>query len=452
MTIQEIINAIDGICLNPDKIGNTLIKDIFTDSRKSLTDGLFVPLVGESFDGHNYINQVYDKGALATLSSNKKIVDDRLITIYVPDTKVALLALAKYYSRKFERCVVAITGSVGKTTTKDMIATVLAQKLKVHKTEGNFNNEIGLPLTLFKVKPDDDVSVLEMGMNHFGEISNLTLTAEPDIAIITNIGTSHIENLGSREGILNAKLEILEGLKSDGIVLINGDEPLLTQAKGNNIWVTYGLNPSNDYYATDITYASTYVEAIFYSPLALFKLRVPAPGEHMVKNALAAIAVGELLGLTTTEIMDGIKSYKTGKMRMEITELPNQITIIDDTYNASVDSMVAALKVLENIETNSRKIAILGDMFELGIYSDKLHEEVGEVANEMNIDCVYTIGNYAQKINQGVTTCESEHFNTKELCIEQLPRIIRPGDVVLIKASRGMHLEQVVEAIGKVRY
>ncbi len=213
-----------------------------------------------------------------------------------------------------------------------------------------------------------------------------------------------------------------------------------------------GLDQSNDYYATDISYGSTYVEAVFNSPHNSCRIRIPAPGEHMVKNALAAMAVGEILGLSISEIEQGIKSYKTGKMRMQISELENGITIIDDTYNASVDSMVAALKVLQNIETTSRKIAILGDMFELGTHSEELHLQVGKAADAMDIDCVYTIGNYAQKINEGITVCEAEHFENKQLCISELSRLLRPGDVVLVKASRGMHLEQVVEAIGKVRF
>ncbi|OOO00455.1 MAG: hypothetical protein ATN35_07190 [Epulopiscium sp. Nele67-Bin004] len=450
LKIEEIINAVDGICLNPEKIGNTIIQGIYTDSRGELEDGLFVPLVGEKFDGHNYIDSVYNRGAFATLSSKKEIVDDRLITIYVEDTKMALLHLAKYYSQLFDRPVVAITGSVGKTTTKEMVSAVLFQSMKVHKTQGNFNNEIGVPLTLFRTQEGDGVSVIEMGMNHFGEIRNLTNAALPDIAIITNIGTSHIENLGSREGILKAKLEILEGVKSNGTVIVNGDEPLLVGAKQEG-WITYGLSDTNDYYATNIVHSSVVVSATLHTPIAEYDVCIPSPGEHMVRNALAAVAVAEKLGLQKKAIIRGIASYKSAQRRMDISI--GKVTIIDDTYNASVDSMVAALQVLENFDQTSRKVAILGDMFELGEYSQRLHQELGNKIATMNLDFVYTVGTDAEQINIGIDgAIPNKHYPNKQLFIEHLAENLKLHDVVLLKASRGMRFEYIVEAIGKVNY
>ncbi|OON90315.1 MAG: hypothetical protein ATN32_04230 [Candidatus Epulonipiscium fishelsonii] len=450
MQISEIITAVSGKCLNPEKIGNNLIKDITLDSRKNVNLGLFIPLIGEKFDAHDYIAQVYDKGVIATLTSINKISDEKLITILVKDTKQALLDLAEYVNSKFDRKIIAITGSVGKTTTKEMVSTVLASAVKVHKTEGNFNNEVGLPLTIFKTTSEDKVSVLEMGMNHFGEISKLTKVAKPDIAIITNIGTSHIENLGSREGILKAKLEILEGLKPDGKVLINGDEPLLVNVAQNTEWITYGLDKTNQYYATNIKYENISVSAYLHTPNDTYEVTIPSPGEHMVKNTLVAVAVAEMLKLDKHTILEGIKSYKSEKMRMQISTY-NDVTIIDDTYNASVDSMKAALQVLNKFEATGRKVAVLGDMFELGEHSIDLHQQVGEEFKNLNIDCLYTVGNYASEISNKAKKYNvySKHFMNKEEFLKGILENIKPRDVILLKASRGMGFEKIVESIKK---
>ncbi|OOB78829.1 MAG: hypothetical protein BEN19_08465 [Epulopiscium sp. Nuni2H_MBin003] len=450
MQINEILLATGGKCLNSIGNGDNVINGIYTDSRADLSGGLFIPLIGEKFDAHQYINTLFDKGAVATLTSKKEIIDDRLITIYVEDTRGALLDLAKYVNQKYPRTVVAITGSVGKTTTKEMVSSVLETSLIVHKTQGNFNNDIGVPLTLFRVKETDQVSVIEMGMNHFGEISTLTKVATPDIAIITNIGTSHIENLGSRKGILQAKLEILEGLKPNGTMIINGDEPLLINAKGDNNWITFGLDPNLDYYATNITQKDATVLATVHTPTDSFDIDIPSPGEHMVKNALVAIIVGEKLGLSKENIIKGIKNYKSEKMRMQISK--TDITIIDDTYNASYDSMIAAINVLANY--NTTKVAILGDMFELGEFAEKIHYDLGKYIQDAGIDCVYTIGSLSEKINEAIenSAIKKMHFATKELFLQEYKNYIKVGDTVLLKASRGMHFEQIVETIRKGKY
>ena len=297
MNLQEIASAVNGTVIN-SPADNIEIKDIKTDSRVDMTNGLFIPLVGEKFDGHNFIKSVYDKGAVATLTQHDTVEDSRLAAIKVQDTSKALLDLARYYRKQFDIPVVGITGSVGKTSTKDMIASVLTGKFNVHKTQGNFNNEIGLPLTLFALDDKTDVAVIEMGMNHFGEIHKLTTTALPKVAVITNIGTSHIENLGSREGILKAKLEILDGLDKDGVLVINGDNDLLKTVNVNVPTIKYGLDKSNDYYATDIIGEEFGTRATVTTPKGTYPIYIKALGEHMVYNTLAAIAVAECIGHT----------------------------------------------------------------------------------------------------------------------------------------------------------
>lgn len=457
LTIQEILSETGGKCLNNQEYGNTIIENIFTDSRQKVNKGLFIPLMGEKFDGHDYINQVYSMGAIATLTAKQEVIDNRLITIYVEDTREALLSLAKYYNKKFIRPIIAITGSVGKTTTKEMVTSVLETAFKVHKTVGNFNNDIGVPKTIFSLSPDDQVSVIEMGMNHFGEISQLSKTVNPDFAVITNIGTAHIENLGSREGILKAKLEILDGLKPNGKVIINGDEPLLFDIKQDN-WITVGLHPkvdfnaSLDYFATNIVSYNKMTKAIVYTPTSEFLIKIPAPGKHMVRNALVAICIAEQLGISTENIIKGIANYQPEKMRMQIIKA-NEMTIIDDTYNASYDSMAAAIDVLELYLPRNNRVAILGDIFELGDFSEQIHRNIGEYIADHTIDCLYTIGNFARYINEAVTTSTNriytKHFDNKEIFIKELNTHIKPGDTILVKASRGMNFEEIVGAMRK---
>lgn len=456
LSLDEIVGAVNGKLLNPSISGSSLcIESITTDSRKQMEKGLFIPLKGERFDGHDFISSVYDKGAIATLTMNDEVVDERMATILVEDTKMALLDLGCFYRKQFQLPVIGITGSVGKTSTKEMISAVLSGKWNVHKTQGNFNNEIGLPLTLFNLNHSHEAAVIEMGMNHFGEIHNLTCSALPDVAVITNIGTSHIENLGSREGILKAKLEILDGLHADGLLIMNGDNDLLSTV--NNLTVksiSYGLMPTNDYWAKDIRSKGEYTEATIITPRQTYQIRIKALGEHMVYNTLAAIAVAEYFNLTEEEIMNGLSSYEPSKMRMHITTLESGLTIIDDTYNASPDSMRAALKVLRDYSINGRKVAILGDMFEMGEFAPELHQEVGQFVSEMAIDVLIAIGDLAKHIYEGYKekgTKDAYYFETKEAFIENIMHIIQKEDCVLLKASRGMHFEALIEEVRKVK-
>lgn len=454
LKIQEIAEAVQGKLLNPEFAGE-IVESITTDSRQTLNKGLFIPLKGERFDGHHFIEQVFEKGAIATLTMADTIQDARLATIWVEDTQMALLSLAKFYRQKFQIPVVGITGSVGKTSTKEMIAATLSGKWQVHKTQGNFNNEIGLPLTLFQLEKNHEAAVIEMGMNHFGEIHRLTCTACPDIAVITNVGTSHIENLGSREGILKAKLEILDGLNPQGLLVINGDNDLLGSLKNLSVrTVTYGLDAKNDYWAENIRNQGMYTLADVTTPHHHYAIRIKALGEHMVYNTLAAIAVAEHYNLTEAEILKGLESYEPAKMRMHITEAEHGITIIDDTYNASVDSMKAALKVLSDYETEGEKIAVLGDMFEMGEFAPKLHQEVGAFAEEVKIDKLICIGALAKNIEAGYHEAggkNSYYFETKEAFTAEMGKLIKKADCVLFKASRGMHFETLVEEAGKVK-
>lgn len=453
LTLQDIVSAVQGKLLTAH-VADVMIQEVTTDSRKVVTKGLFIPLRGERFDGHQFIGQVYDKGAVATLTMEDCVEDPRLATIWVPDTGKALLDLARFYRKIFDIPVVGITGSVGKTSTKEMIAATLSGKWKVHKTEGNFNNEIGLPLTLFKLDAKHEVAVIEMGMNHFGEIHNLTTTALPDVAVITNVGTSHIENLGSREGILKAKLEILDGLSPEGLLVINGDNDLLGDLKDLNVKkVTYGLDSKNDYWAEKITNEGMYTLAEVTTPHAHYAIRIKALGEHMVYNTLAAIAIAEHYHLSEEEIKAGLASYEPAKMRMHITETEYGLTLLDDTYNASPDSMKAALKVLMDYQSKGRKVAVLGDMFEMGEFAPQLHQEVGIFANQVQVDLLISIGELAREIHMAYQNAGGKnayHFSNKEDFLKEMKQIIRSSDCILFKASRGMFFETLVEEARKV--
>ncbi|MGL5677285.1 MAG: UDP-N-acetylmuramoyl-tripeptide--D-alanyl-D-alanine ligase [Cellulosilyticaceae bacterium] len=456
LTIQDIIYATGGRCLNNEQIGNKLITSIITDTRQ-ITDGsLFVPLKGERFDGHAFVGDAFAQGAIATLSEKNELAHPEMVTIWVADTRKALLDLAAFYRGKFDVPVVAVTGSVGKTTTKDLIAAVLSAKYNTLKTEGNFNNEIGLPLTLFRLEEAHQMAVVEMGMNHFNEIHRLSVTASPDLAVITNIGVSHIENLGSQEGILQAKLEILDGLKSGGPLVINGDDPLLGQVQESEEHpvISCGQAPHQMYRASEIIMKDTMTYACVQTPKDTYDITIPALGEHMVYNSLVAIAIAEYFELTKEQILEGLMAYIPSKMRMNIKTYPTGMTVIDDAYNASPDSMVAALKVLAHYKTSGKRIAILGDMFEMGDFAENLHKEVGRQIAQLDVDCLIAVGDLGRYIQAGLLEVsdgsETYHYATKEACIEALGEHIALQDTVLVKASRGMAFEEIVKALGKV--
>ena len=413
----------------------------FTRNTKEINKGdVFIGLKG-SVDGSKFYLDALKNGAKGVIV-NKGVIDnyekiDNTFILEVDDTLKALGQIASLKRSKYNIPVVAITGSVGKTSTKDIVASVISQKYKVLKTEGNLNNDIGMPLMILRLK-DEEVLVLEMGMNHLGEISYLSNIAKPTLAIITNVGTAHIGNLGSRENILKAKLEITEGLS--GKLIINNDNDMLHNyylSNKANI-ITVGINNDSDIMAKDISYGEN--TSYKYND-TLINLNVG--GEAFIYNSMLAIAAGKELGLSIEEIKKGIESFELTKNRLQIYNV-NGYKIIDETYNANYDSMREAIKNLS--KESGRKIAVLGDMLELGDYSKEIHENIGKVVSENNIDLLITVGNDSKYINDNVTI-ENVHFNTNEEAIKFLKEILTNGDVVLLKASNSLKFIEIVNAI-----
>ncbi len=430
---------------------NAEITCISTDTRQLPEGCLFLALRGEKFDGHDFVQQAIAAGAAAAVTDTQ--IGD-LPCVVVPDTRQALLDIGRYYREMFDIPLVAVTGSVGKTTTKEMIACVLSESFCTLKTEKNFNNEIGMPKTLFGLTKEHGAAVIEMGMNHFGEISRMTRSAKPTIAVITNIGYSHIEHLGSQEGILKAKLEVLEGMEDGAPLIVSADDPMLCDLKKklDRPVFTYSVSTENspvgaDVYAEDIkeddgvtTFTIRHAEN---SILAV----LPTVGIHNVKNALAAYLVGLLAGMTPQEIVCGLAKYQPTGMRQNIMEKNGQ-TVIADCYNASPDSMRAGLGVLGNFRCSGRKIAVLGDMLELGEHSEMLHAKVGEMAKNAGIDMLFCYGSAARGIAANAGDAVAV-FCTEDAdgLTEALRKTLGEGDCVLFKASHGMHLERIIAAL-----
>lgn len=448
LTIEDILQATGGKIVSGSE--TTYINGVTTDSRAVSGGKLFIPLVGEKFDAHNFINAAFDLGASASLCH--KDIDGMLgkTIIKVEDTKIALGDIARYYKCKYNIPTVAVTGSVGKTTTKDMLYAVISRKYKTLKTPGNFNNDIGLPLTVFMLEKEHEAAVLEMGMNHFGEIDYLASIALPDVAVITNIGMSHIENLGSREGIFKAKTEVVKYLGKDKTLIVNGDDKYLSTLKGNvecNV-VYYGItNPENDIYAKDIEdkgVAGIDFTAVFNGKE--YPVKVRNAGKHNIYNALAAICAGIQLDIDVEEAIKGIYECEYTAMRMSIT-YEKGMTIINDCYNASPDSIRAALAVLDGTDTQ-RKIAILGDVLEMGEFAKDAHYDLGKSVK--NADILIAVGENARYIAEGAkdngmenVICFDKTLEAQKYCAD----IVRKGDAVLIKASRGMHFEDIYNEI-----
>lgn len=402
MTLTNIAQACGGRLICPGEPPAAEAAGVVIDSRKAGKDFLFIATKGERVDGHRFIPEVFAGGALG-------VVCERLPEqpagpcILVEDSFEALKRIGEFYRRQLSVKVVGITGSVGKTSTKEFVASVLSQKYRVHKTLGNYNNEIGVPLTVLSMPEDTEVAVLEMGINHFGEMHNLSRIARPDICIMTNIGQCHLEFLGSREGILKAKSEIFDFMGEDGAVCVNGDDDMLStikEVKGKPP-VTFGLSSSCRIYAADIAGRGLLgSEAVIHDRKAgiSFNAKIPLPGGHMVYNALAATAAGRLLGLTPEEISKGIAAVEGVSGRSHIIELADKV-VIDDCYNANPVSMEAALDLL--LQADGRTVAVLGDMFELGKEEAKLHERVGGYAVEKGVDCLICTGKLSRHMYEG---------------------------------------------------
>lgn len=419
---------------------DTTINSISTDSRDSKNVSLFIALSGEKFDGNQFIPSAIDGGAKGYMSDGNCDFTECEFAIKVKDTRKALMDLASAYRDRFDINIVGLTGSVGKTTTKELVASVLQTDRNIIKTQGNFNNEIGLPLTLFGIRKDHEIGVIEMGMSNFGEISRLTKCAKPQVAIITNIGESHIEYLGSREGILKAKCEILDGLKEDGVVILNGDDPLLLSIKGTLPFKTiyYGMNNAAcEVVAENVDIGNNGISFTVNGE----KYSVNLVGEHNVLNALCAITVGKICGLTAENIRKGLASYESTGIRQSITE-KDGITVITDCYNAAPTSVKAAIGVLTKI-AKGRKIAVLGDMAELGEKAPKYHEETGRFALENGVDILVLTGKYAQYTASGAEGLKISICHNNESIEKYLKENLSPGDTVLFKGSRVMKLEEV---------
>ena len=456
LDIAEIAKATKGeiVCDG----GAKTVKNIVTDSRKILPDSLFFALKGENLDGHDFVSEVLENGSMGAVvqKGGVKKYDwpSNAAIIEVEDTVQALLDTAKYYKSLFKNIdiTVAVTGSVGKTTTKEFIYSVLGAKFKTQKSEGNFNTETGLPFTLFALEENTKAIVLEMGMDKFGEIKRLSETAQPNTAVITNIGSSHIEHLGSKEGIKKAKFEILEGMEAGSNIILNADDPLLYAEKSktgiNEIF--FGIkNKEADISAEYIAFDYENHTSAF--ELDSFRFKIPALGAHNIYNALPAVTIGKIYGLANEEIQAGFANFENVKMRQNIYDY-NGITIIDDCYNASLESVLAAFEVLSGMaeRTKGHKIAVLSDILEAGDYSKQIHAEIGAVAAEKNIS-LYLFGEQSKATfdaffaEHGGKNCDGYYSGDKSAIGGMVAGEVKKGDVILFKASRGMKMEMVLE-------
>ncbi|WP_019909314.1 UDP-N-acetylmuramoyl-tripeptide--D-alanyl-D-alanine ligase [Paenibacillus sp. HW567] len=459
-TLRNIADMCGGELISPADM-DTEIAGVVTDSRKITPACLFVPLIGEHFDGHDYGDASLAAGAAATLwQRDKEGVPEAGGVILVDDTLAALQRLASAYLSQIAPQVVAVTGSNGKTTTKDIITALLEGQYRVHKTQGNFNNHIGLPLTILSMSGETQIAVLEMGMSSRGEIAHLASLAPPDVAVITNVGESHLLQLGSRKEIARAKLEIAEGLKPGGLLIYNGDEPLLAEVIAEPAFrapaemksFRFGLSPDNDDYPTGMMSHSggmTFTSSLH--PELAFSL--PLPGQHNVVNALAALAVARHYSVSEDNIKDGLSKLKLTGMRIEVMQAASGLILLNDAYNASPTSMRAAIDVLQSMKCGGSRIAVLGDMLELGPDEVRFHAEIGSYLNPAETDLVFTYGPLSAHIAEAASAqFGSERvfaFSDKGELTSALIGKCGPKDVVLFKASRGMRLEEVLHSLNE---
>lgn len=443
LLLKQAVEACGGRFYGDEALLGQYITGVTIDSRAVCPGFLFVPIKGDKHDGHNFIPKAREAGALCCLTEKPIEAGPYIL---VSSTLDAFQAIAAYYRSLFDIPVVGISGSVGKTTTKELVAGVLEQKYSVLKNEGNLNNQTGVPITVFRLDKCHEAAVIEMGMNHFGEIRNLARIARPKVCVLTNIGEAHLEYLGSKEGILKAKSEMFEYMEPGGHAVINGDDPLLrTLVSRFPDAVTYGLGESNKVRAKDI--ADLGLDGVSFTAChggKETKLHVPSPGAHMVMNALAALAVGEILGVSEEQIQRGISGFEPTSGRMHVTDT-GRITILNDAYNANPTSMAASICV--TAKAKGRSVCILGDMFELGNNENEYHRGIGRHAAKEGIDVIVCVGRlsknmYEAAIEQGANAL---HFEDREALLKALPSLIENGDTVLVKASHGMHLETVAD-------
>lgn len=455
LSIEEIVNASKGNLVSESEEIKS-VNELVIDSRLANKNNVFFAIIGETLDGHKFINSAIENGC-KTIIKNKnndlKINGEDLNIIEVENTEFALGDIAKYYKNKFDIPYIGVTGSVGKTSTRDMVYAAVSSKYKTLKNMKNLNNQFGVPLTLTNLDESYECAVIEMGMSGFNEIEYLVNVVNPKIGVISNIGLSHVEMLGSREGIFKAKMEITTNFDESCTLIVNGDDDMLTTLKGKDLnysLKTFGFEKDNTIYCVDFKMDddSTTFDVMMDGKIEQFY--IPTVGEHNIYNAMAAILVGQTLKISLDDIKSGLRDLEITKSRMDVIKTQNY-TVIDSVYNASVDSMRAALKVLNRYKT--RKVAILGDMFEMGSYAEFGHREVGKDVSK-NADILVAIGNDAkfiveEAINNKMNKENTYYFETKEIAMESLKDILQKDDVVLVKASRGMHLEKIVEFLSE---
>lgn len=444
-TAREICAAVGGTLLQDS---GAPVTGVTTDSRAVQPGQLFIPLVGERFDGHAYISKALEGGAAGCLTAREPetLLPGKLY-IQVADTRLALKALASWYRDKFDLPVVQVTGSAGKTTTKEMIASVLSQRYNTLRTEGNFNNDIGAPLTLLRLMPEHQAAVIETGMNHFGEIRYLGEMVRPDIAVITNVGDAHIENLGNtRQGILRAKCEIFENLTPEGIAVLNGDDELLNTVTLPQTILRCGVGDGCGVRVTDIddrglegVACTVTIEGEHY------RLTTSAPGRYMIYPMAMAAAIGRRLGLTGEEIAAGVAAYTTVGSRMHLIRLPGERLVIDDCYNANPQSMAEGLRMLAASPARHR-VAVLGDMGELGQLTAQAHRDMGALTRRLGLTAV-AVGEKMHALTE--TDTQAQWFATVEEAMPAIRQLFTPGTAVLVKASHAMHFERIVKELEK---
>lgn len=450
MTLGNIAAACCGTYYGSEEAKEKTVADITTDSRKAGKDSLFIAIRGEKVDAHRYIPAVFEQGALCVVCEQAP-KHPAGAYILVESTLQAIRDIAEFYRKQLDMKVVGITGSVGKTSTKEMIASVLSEKYRVLKTLGNFNNELGLPLTVFRLREEDEIAVLEMGISNFGEMHRLSKIARPDICVITNIGQCHLEFLGDRDGVLRAKSEIFDYMAEDGIIILNGDDDKLATLHGVKgiTPVFFGIDSDRKIHAENIhSLGLKGIACTICTGQETFDVTIPAPGYHMVYNALAGTAVGLSLGMTPEEIKRGIEKLETLSGRFHIIET-GDYTVVDDCYNANPVSMKASLRVLH--DALGRKVAILGDMGELGEKERQLHEEVGTEAGKQDIQLLICVGALSEHMVKAAKETNPQmkavHMDTLEEALEEIPGLLQKGDTILVKASHFMHFEKIVEAL-----
>ncbi len=446
-TVREICDAVGGTLLQG---GDVSVTRVSTDSRSVPEGALFVPLVGERFDGHAYIGKALEAGAAGCLTAR---TPDALLPgkfyIQVSDTRLALKALARWYRGRFDLPVVQVTGSAGKTTTKEMIACVLGRHFRTLKTQANFNNDIGTPLTLLELAPEHQAAVVETGMNHFGEIRYLGEMVQPDIAVITNVGDAHIENLGNtRQGILRAKCEIFENLAPDGVAVLNGDDPLLNTVTLPQRILRCGTGEGCDVRITEVDDRGLEgVACTVTTAKTSYRLETSSPGAYMIYPLAMAAAIGEYLGLPAEEITAGAADYVPVGSRMHLIPVDGQRLIIDDCYNANPQAMAEALRMLAK-SRHRRKVAVVGDMGELGELTEQAHRNVGTLARELKLDAVVAVGEKMRALRE--TDPSALWFPDTASALPALPDLFVGDTAVMVKASHAMHFENIVKELEKL--